>query len=334
MLGSFCFCLPTPHSGDNNRFLNLLNILDEAEFPKGGGTQNSIKKIKNQPNVVQKYIYRNDKLGVTDFDKKPLFRDIKSQSVFIEFTDEEKDFSRAVMNYILAYYEAQKEAEGSLSLQIGFVGTIYRKMLASSWRSLYRSILARYSFLESRTPENSVTEALADEEEEVIDEKEEREIEKLIKDMKQKKIYPAEKKDLKTIIEKAELLKKNNIDSKISKLKKILNLPENKESKFLIFTQYVKTLDVIKEALGKKNTAEIQGSINPKNRRGQVEKFRNRVRFMISTEAGGEGINLQFAHKVINFELEPCTVATENWKGMALWADPGCYCLQFLCQRI
>jgi superfamily II DNA or RNA helicase len=296
----FLLLSATPHSGKPDRFLNLLNILDKSEFPKGDKTKSSIEKIEKRPDIVQRYIYRNDKLTVTDFERKPLFKDIVTNSVFVKFTDEEKAFSTAVMKYIYAYYQAQQEAQGNLSLQIGFVGTIYRKMLASSWRSLYRSILARYNFLQQEA-DSSAIEPLADEEE--IDEKEERYIEKLIKDMKQKEIYTDEKRDLRNIIRKAEVLKEQKIDSKISKLLAILNLPENINDKFLIFTQYVKTLDVIKEALGKKNTAEIQGSIDPIARRREVEKFRDGLRFMISTEAGGEGINLQFAHKVINFDI-------------------------------
>ena len=136
------------------------------------------------------------------------------------------------------------------------------------------------------------------------DEREEREIANLIKQMKSQKIIANEIEYLERIVAAGRALDQKDIDTKIQKLLDVLYEPENSDQKFIIFTQYIKTLEVIKKALGgKEYTAEIQGSINVDDRKLQIDKFKNRVRFMICTEAGGEGINLQFASRVINFDM-------------------------------
>ena len=60
-VGQILLLSATPHSGDRNRFLNLLHLLDSREFPKGTSTQDSLKRVTTQ-SIIENYIYRNDKL--------------------------------------------------------------------------------------------------------------------------------------------------------------------------------------------------------------------------------------------------------------------------------
>ncbi len=301
--GQLLLLSATPHSGDRTRFLNLLHLLDSATFPKGAQTQSSLNKVID-PLVIEKYVYRNDKLSVTDFDRKPLFKNVTTKSVDVTLSPEEQEFCQLVVDYILALDEEKKRLTGKRQNQVAFVISIYRKMLASSWKNVFRSMQARYKHLLNQTLIEDDYAPLFDEDEEEIDEREEREIKNLINEMKSDKIIKDEILYLDKIIEKGKELEKKNIDTKIQKLIEILKPNDPSHEKFIIFTQYVKTLEIIKKALGGKEfVAEIQGSINIDNRKYEVEKFKNKVRFLVCTEAGGEGINLQFANNVINFDM-------------------------------
>lgn len=300
--GQLLLLSATPHSGDRYRFLNLLHLLDSNIFPKGGDTQDSLKKVTNSK-IIESYVYRNDKLSVTDFDGTPLFKNVITKSVDVELSSEEQEFCELVVEYIYALDEAKKKLTGKVQTQVGFVISVYRKMLASSWKNVFRSMQARYKYLLNQALEDEGLDALFEPEEE-IDEKEERDIANLIKEMKSNKIIKNEVEYLQRIVDKGKELEKKNIDTKVQKLLEILNQKDFVNQKFIVFTQYVKTLEIIKKALGGRDyVAEIQGSINIDDRKYQVERFKNKVRFLVCTEAGGEGINLQFANNVINFDM-------------------------------
>ena len=126
-----------------------------------------------------------------------------------------------------------------------------------------------------------------------------------------------------------------NIPDEISKVNDLLNIvPEevdrkfdtltraidtirnsNPNEKFVIFTQYVETLTFLKERLeliyGHDKVAVIKGGplddkIDAKDRFWDE----NGAQFLISTSAGGEGINLQIGHILFNYDLP--------WNPMAL----------------
>jgi superfamily II DNA or RNA helicase len=302
-IGQLLLLSATPHSGDRQRFLNLLHLLDNQFFPKGASTQESLKKVTEQ-SVIHSYVYRNDKLSVSDFDGKPLFKNVHTRAVDVELTAEEQEFCQLVVEYILALDAEKKKLTGKIQTQVGFVISVYRKMLASSWKNVFRSMQARYKYLLNQALEDEGIDPLFDPDENEIDEREEREIASLMKEMKSKKILNNEVQYLDKIVNFGKALEKKDVDTKISKLLELINSAELANQKIIIFTQYVKTLEIIKKALGGKDyVAEIQGSINIEDRKSQIDKFRNRVRFLVCTEAGGEGINLQFANTVINFDM-------------------------------
>src|SRR5262249_25527629 len=79
--------------------------------------------------------------------------------------------------------------------------------------------------------------------------------------------------------------------------------------KILIFTEYRRTQDHLVEELektfGNGSVVVINGDMKLDQRKTSVQRFRDdgNVRFMVSTESGGEGINLQFCHVLVNYDL-------------------------------
>lgn len=77
------------------------------------------------------------------------------------------------------------------------------------------------------------------------------------------------------------------------------------EEKVLIFTDYIASMELLKEALEKRGEEVVlyHGSMSERAKDRAVERFRESARIMISTESGAEGRNLQFCRVVINFDL-------------------------------
>ena len=75
--------------------------------------------------------------------------------------------------------------------------------------------------------------------------------------------------------------------------------------KVIVFTQYYRTLAWLAERLAKDgiSLATFHGGMNPAEKEASVHAFRGPAQVFLSTEAGGEGRNLQFAHRLVNFDL-------------------------------
>ena len=75
--------------------------------------------------------------------------------------------------------------------------------------------------------------------------------------------------------------------------------------KLLIFTEFVPTQEMLKKFLDDRGFSVVclNGSMDLDERKKAQEQFSGKIRIMISTDAGGEGLNLQFCHVVINFDI-------------------------------
>ena len=75
--------------------------------------------------------------------------------------------------------------------------------------------------------------------------------------------------------------------------------------KFLIFTEFLETMHYIKEHLeGIGVTTQVfHGGLDLLQRRAAIRRFADDARVMISTQTGGEGVNLQFCHQLVNYDL-------------------------------
>ncbi len=90
-----------------------------------------------------------------------------------------------------------------------------------------------------------------------------------------------------------------------SKLKGLIKLIEGIDDKALIFTSYRHTQDFLVKALKKANISVTQfhGQMSRTEKEEAIIDFRNDIKILISTESGGEGRNLQFCNKMINYDL-------------------------------
>lgn len=90
-----------------------------------------------------------------------------------------------------------------------------------------------------------------------------------------------------------------------TKAEKAVELINGMEGKVIIFTEYRATQSYLLHFLKEHGIPAVayRGGMNRGKKDWMMDLFRHRAQVMVATEAGGEGINLQFCHQIINFDL-------------------------------
>ena len=126
----------------------------------------------------------------------------------------------------------------------------------------------------------------------------------------------AEISDLDGLVQRARVLYHRGDDRKWDELSNLLqNTPEmldenGRTKKLIIFTEHRDTLDYLVERLGRlrgrtDEVVDIHGGVRREKRRQVQDQFTqdDRVRILVATDAAGEGLNLQRAHLMVNYDL-------------------------------
>ena len=98
-------------------------------------------------------------------------------------------------------------------------------------------------------------------------------------------------------------------ESKFEKLHEVLEDPRYGDEKWLVFSEHRDTVDYLVrrlEGLGYAGrVAQIHGGMAWPEREEQVERFRDPsgARYLVATDAAGEGINLQFCRLMANYDI-------------------------------
>ncbi|PTM58469.1 DEAD/DEAH box helicase [Desmospora activa] len=90
-----------------------------------------------------------------------------------------------------------------------------------------------------------------------------------------------------------------------TKIDKTVELIQSIADKVIVFTEYRATQDMLLRTLRAKGMIAVpyRGGFQRNKKDWMMELFRTRAQVMVATEAGGEGINLQFCHHIINYDL-------------------------------
>ncbi len=107
---------------------------------------------------------------------------------------------------------------------------------------------------------------------------------------------------------KAEIERLHNLINEIqvnSKAEKALSLIQEWNDKVIIFTEYRATQLYLQWFLGQHGIKAVpfRGGFKRSKKDWMKQLFRDHAQVLIATEAGGEGINLQFCHHMINYDL-------------------------------
>ena len=120
-----------------------------------------------------------------------------------------------------------------------------------------------------------------------------------LENIKDKGIYSDYRRDLSGLHRKAAAIRKN------AKLVGLLDILSRLDEKVIVFTQFKTTLDHLARELAKRKIKAscFHGDLSSPEKEKAIERFRRGVKVLLSTEAGGEGRNLQFCRVVVNYDL-------------------------------
>jgi superfamily II DNA or RNA helicase len=311
----------TPHQGDasHSRFRHLLELLDsQIDFgglDNGDQTLWSYARRESGGNGYKPYkdfILRTPKMNVTDAQGKKIFRGRDTHALRFSMFKDEATFYKEVSKYISAGYRMVEHLKDrNRRLAIGFVLTVFQKLASSSTHAIKAALYGRKMRLQDkyrRLPDTVDTlEPLFEQ----ADERFEGEFEEKAA-WRLKTEAEFVKDELKELERLIEMPVKQ--DRKLVELKELIGRvfsesEKGDKEKVLVFSEYRKTQDCLVEELensfGKGSVVIINGDMKLDQRKTSVQKFRDddSVRFLVSTESGGEGINLQFCHVLVNYDL-------------------------------
>jgi ERCC4-related helicase/HKD family nuclease len=323
----------TPHQGEENhsRFKNLLMLLEENCNFTGLEEQGLFSGDGVQ---FTELCIRTPKKDVTDANGRKVFKGRQTHRLPFKMYADEDRFYKAVSDYIRDGYQMLERMNDPLRRRAaGFLLTTFQKLNASSTASIKSALTKRLARLRGQLKD--LPEHAEEDDGNLLDERYEGEIE-------EQAILKDDTAILKDEIDRVESLIDMKV-KRDRKLDELLHLTDRiatesargKEEKVLIFTEYRETQRHIVQELesryGKGSVVVIHGGMKlerreetdmetdsvwlpfakdgalvaPTTKRTSQRLFRDHaeVRFLVSTEAGGEGINLQFCHICVNYDL-------------------------------
>ena len=286
----------TPHQGKTDAFHRLVSLLDPKAFPDPV----SVTKERILP-----YVIRTEKRQAIDADGKPLFKPRVTRLVSIGWKPEhqkQKLLYDAVTEYVReGYNQALKEKKG----YIGFLMILMQRLVTSSTRAITATLERRLEALHQPEEQMSLFPEVFEEEWPDLDGQEQ--LESVLK--ARLKALKNEEAEVRLLLNLAKQVEAGGSDVKAEALLEWLYTLQQEESdpdlKFLIFTEFVATQQMLEEFLLNRGFSVVclNGSMDMEQRFHVQTLFSKKVRILISTDAGGEGLNLQFCHVVINYDI-------------------------------
>lgn len=283
----------TPHNGKTEPFLRLVRLLDEEAFP------NSKSIVKEQ---VAPYLIRTEKREAIDNNGNLLFKNRITHLVELHW-DERHTFQRElyelVSSYVSTTYDKAK-LNRKKNMCLIFLLIIMQRMVTSSTAAVRQSLERRLEALKSQnTRIGSLTEA------DLIEMEIEDDVAEVLEAMS---LNMAEEiAELEHIIAVAKQAEFQHPDVKVERLVDTIDeiLSEDRNQKIIIFTEFVATQKYLQQLLENRGftVSVLNGSMNIDERNEALQEFKTKTSIFISTDAGGEGLNLQFSNIIINYDL-------------------------------
>lgn len=299
----------TPHQGKTDAFHRLMNLLDDDAFPD----MDSVSRDRVAP-----YVIRTEKRKAIDADGKPLFKPRRTQMAPVAWESRhhlQQLLYEAVTDYVReGYNQALREKKR----HIGFLMILMQRLVVSSTRAIRTTLERRLAALKdgeqqaslrlaelengaegSESPDDEIAELYDMDGQELLDE--------LLKS--HVSALQSEGSHVETLLDAAVRCEQAGPDAKAEALIEWiykLQAEENEpDLKVLIFTEFVPTQQMLKEFLEARgiSVVTLNGSMAMEERGAAQDAFRKSHRVLVSTDAGGEGLNLQFAHVIINYDI-------------------------------
>jgi len=303
------FLTATPHKGDPENFRLFLDLLVPGFFASSEMVKESLEN-KDNPLFIRRL-----KEHLKDFEGKPIFTRRFPKTIKFKLSDKEKELYNEVSRYIIEQYNKALADDGKRN--VAFALMILQRRMASSTYALLRSLERRKEKLEKILKGDEKQKEFVETDFETLEDLEESEKWEKEKEWESVTIAkdPEElKQEIKIVeglIEKAKEIVREENEVKLEELRKAIETGFEKtrkmdgNPKILIFTESKDTLKYLVEktrSWGYKVNS-IHGGMRMEERIKAEKVFRDETEIMVATEAAGEGINLQFCHIMINYDI-------------------------------
>lgn len=327
----FLLLTATPHNGKEEDFQLFMSLLDGDRFE--GKFRDGVHSVDTSD--LMRRMVKEDLLK---FDGKPLFPERRAYTVEYKLSDAEAELYSKVTAYVREEFNrAEQLANDGRKGTVGFALTILQRRLASSPEAIYQSLRRRRERLEKRCREEELLkrgaevslgwsrdlpsfteddlEDLEDAPEEEVEATEEHVVDQAsaARTIAELKAEIAILSDLEKL---ALRVRQSTSDRKWDELSRLLqNQTEMFDAhghrrKLIIFTEHRDTLNYLRDRIGSligkpEAVVMIHGGMGREDRRKAQSLFTQDrdVEVLVATDAAGEGINLQRAHLMVNYDL-------------------------------
>jgi len=313
----------TPHNGKEEDFQLFLSLLDSDRFY--GKFRDGVHKV-DCSDLMRRMI----KEELVKFDGTPLFPERKAYTVNYILSDIESALYEAVTQYVQLEMGKADQLDNKHKGSVGFALTTLQRRLASSPEAIFQSLKRRKERLERRLREEKlgirgqqvIAETISDvpEDDDDNNAEEQENLEdtlvsqataaRTISELEQEIVV------LERLEQQAKAVVASGQDRKWDELSRILqNNPAMHDAggrmrKLIIFSEHRDTLNYLHQkisgVLGNSDAlVTIHGGVHRDERRRLQALFRSdpSVRILVATDAAGEGVNLQNANLMVNYDL-------------------------------
>lgn len=296
------FLTATPHKGNPENYRLLLDLLIPGFFADPAMV-NEARRNGDNPLFI-----RRIKEDLKDFDGKPIFTKRYTTTVKFDLNKEELELYKALSEYVRTQFNKALRNNKTKN-NFTFALVLLQRRMASSICSLLMSLKRKKAKFEEMIDDPSILNEIKSID--IYDEEDASETEHWKQETRWESTSISndinELKNEILIIEKlirmAESILIFNDETKLSKLKEIMSSLGDK--KILIFSESKDTVNYLIEKISSwgYNVNTIQGGMSMEQRIEAEKIFKNETQVMVATEAAGEGINLQFCHLMINYDI-------------------------------
>ncbi|MEV6705007.1 helicase-related protein [Micromonospora wenchangensis] len=316
----------TPHSGKEEQFQLFMGLLDSDRFE--GAPREGTRRVD-----VSDLMRRMVKEDLLTFEGTRLFPERRSYTVRYPLSDPEADLYADVTEYVrnqMNLADRLNTGDGRRRIAVGFALTTLQRRLASSPEAIYRSLDRRLNRLRKELNEArlgaravgtdvaAVPKDLDDVEDLTDEERTQLEDDNLSSATAARSVaeLATEVGILEDLVAQAQRVRSSPTYAKWDALRDTLDDDHQMRDasgarrKLIIFTEHKDTLDDLttrlRQHLGRDDAVvTIYGGTRREDRKKAQETFRQDEQcvFLVATDAAGEGVNLQNAHLLINYDL-------------------------------
>lgn len=286
----------TPHQGKTDAFRRLVSFLDADALPD----DESVTRENVAP-----YVIRTEKRRAIDAEGKALFMPRHTQIVSVEWGESRQE-QRALYDAVTEYVrDGYNQAIKDKRTAIGFLMILMQRLVTSSTAAIRTALERRLEVLE--LPPGQLSLFGEDVGEDWIELDGQDQMEAVLRS--RLKGLKNERAEVELLLSAARRCEARAPDGKaealLSWIQRLQRDENDQALKVLVFTEFIPTQSMLAEFLTQRGYSVVclNGSMDLDVRKTVQREFAGDAQVMISTDAGGEGLNLQFCHVIVNYDL-------------------------------